>query len=436
MEGLANGISEEIGLFFDAEYVGEVPDRTYATKHFCQYFAPLIRNGVFYADANYLKVVANNDMSVTVQKGFAMINGSMYILPFDKKIQIDVADGVLNRKDIIVVRRDELTRLTDSRVVKGEFATNAVTPALQQDVDAWELHLATISVNKGITAITNGEIKDERENVELVGVDSKTVTEKLENDFNTWFEEIKEFFGEDAVNELKDKIQDINIELEKYLLLAGGELTGNLFVLNNDIYIGNGRRIRTYNATTGGVVSLLYADTSNNVELGFTSANRVALVGQTNPIYYNGTSVYQLYHNGYNGTISAASLGVNIEDEEETSTFELHEEESVIDQIAVKNNKLDIHSNNLANIPGRLLTTITHENPISFKHKESEDIISTEVYNNTKNIVQDDYEIAATEQKEEQCIDIYALITELWKDARIKSAKITELEKRIVELEQ
>ncbi|MDM9849273.1 hypothetical protein QVB36_21720, partial [Clostridioides difficile] len=85
-------------------------DRRYKAEDFREYFASFIGNGVFPNPSSNLQVVDNNNMTITVKKGKGWINGAIYINTDDLVINIDPADGILNRIDRVVLRFDTLNR--------------------------------------------------------------------------------------------------------------------------------------------------------------------------------------------------------------------------------------------------------------------------------------------------------------------------------------
>ena len=92
--------------FFDANLVGEEYDRVYLAAQFAAYFASFIGNGVYAEHSNQLQVVAmpTPQMQVGVEKGQGWINGYWYENTDTMYLPIEVADGVLNRIDSIVLR--------------------------------------------------------------------------------------------------------------------------------------------------------------------------------------------------------------------------------------------------------------------------------------------------------------------------------------------
>jgi arsenate reductase-like glutaredoxin family protein len=179
-------------------------DRLYSASNFAEYFATFISNGVFPNPSTNLQVMANNDMTVTVQAGKAWINGYILINDDDYILELDAADGVLNRIDRVVARYDVVDREIRLEVKQGDYATNAVVKELQRDADAYELGLADITVNAGVISISQSNITDLRLNNNLCGIVHGTVeqvdTTTLFNQYLTWLQEKKTQYNNDMIN--------------------------------------------------------------------------------------------------------------------------------------------------------------------------------------------------------------------------------------------
>ncbi|MCR1166711.1 hypothetical protein NE169_15350 [Clostridium botulinum] len=214
-------------------------DRRYKAEDFREYFASFISNGVFPNPSNNLQVIANNDMTITIKAGKGWINGAIYINTDDYILNIDVADGVLNRIDKVVLRMDTAERKIYSYVKKGQFASSPTAPTLQRDADAYEIALADVTVNKGAISITQANITDLRLDKNLCGIVHGTVdqidvttlfnqystrfkikSEEFEKEFEDWLKTLKDVLGEDTAGNLlnlitknTESIKGINAQL-------------------------------------------------------------------------------------------------------------------------------------------------------------------------------------------------------------------------------
>ncbi|APH22449.1 hypothetical protein [Clostridium botulinum] len=221
-------------------------DRRYKAEDFASYFASFIGNGVFPNPSTGLQVISNNDMSVTDKPGKGWINGFYYQNTDDFILKLDVADGVLNRIDRVVLKLDFNKRSINLYIKKGVFASSPVAPTLQRDADAYELGLADVKVNAGVIKITQADITDLRLDKNLCGivhgvvdqVDITTIfnqystrfkikSEEFEKEFEAWLKTLKDVLGEDtagnllnlitknteSINNIKSDLADIATEI-------------------------------------------------------------------------------------------------------------------------------------------------------------------------------------------------------------------------------
>lgn len=184
--------------FFDANLVGEEYDRVYLAAQFAAYFASFIGNGVYAEHSNQLQVVAmpTPQMQVGVEKGQGWINGYWYENADTMYLPIEVADGVLNRIDSIVLRLGFAERNMWLMVKKGTPAVNPIAPEVTRTADYYDLQLATVSIPASSIRITQAQIQDTRMNQDVcgwvTGVVKQLDTTTLFNQFETYFQEFKE----------------------------------------------------------------------------------------------------------------------------------------------------------------------------------------------------------------------------------------------------
>jgi len=127
----------EYSSFFNSVVDGAgIYDREYNAEDFAEYFASFIGNGVYADRASELQVSAyGGNMSVIVPTGSAWINGYYYKNASDKNLTLTIADGALNRTDLIVVRLDLLERKITAEIVEGIPDTQGTIPELTRDAD-------------------------------------------------------------------------------------------------------------------------------------------------------------------------------------------------------------------------------------------------------------------------------------------------------------
>lgn len=232
--------------FFNANLVNEEYDRVYLAEDFASYFESFISNGVFAKYSNQLQVIAESDpaMSVQVSTGRGWINGYFYENTDLFHLAVELADGVLNRIDSVVLQLDFQSRAINLKIKKGTPASSPVAPTLTRNNDYYELQLATIAVNAGAINVTQAQITDTRLNTEVCGWVTGTVTQidttTLFEQFNSYFEQFKQS-SEDEFNEweteqkadfeswfetIKDQLSgDVAANLQNQVLELDGRVT-------------------------------------------------------------------------------------------------------------------------------------------------------------------------------------------------------------------
>ena len=176
-------------------------DRKYNADDISNYFLKLISNGVFATPSNAMQVQASAGMTVNVSAGWAFINCKWLENTAEYPLTLDAADVVLNRIDRIVLRLSESPRTMGIYIKKGIPASTPTPPELSRTKGTiWELSLAKIRINAGVTEITQAMITDERADADLCGwvtglidqIDTTNLFAQFTNAFNNWFSEIKD----------------------------------------------------------------------------------------------------------------------------------------------------------------------------------------------------------------------------------------------------
>lgn len=224
----------EKSFFFNAKKTGDTYDRVYKAEEFASYFAEFIGNGVYPNPSTGLQVVENSEagMTTVLKPGSAFINGYGYKNTGDIVFEHKVADGVLNRKDAIFIRFDNAGRAIGAVKMEGNLGAEAVAPKVVRTADYFDLCVAVVNINAGITKITQDLIEDTRMNTEVCGIvhaiveqiDTTTLYKQVqtdlanfksvsEADFTEWFNEINAKLGEEPATALQQQIDKITPSL-------------------------------------------------------------------------------------------------------------------------------------------------------------------------------------------------------------------------------
>jgi hypothetical protein len=225
-------------------------DRTYKAEDWAEYFASFIGNGVFPVPSTGLQVVANDGMKLNVKTGKAWINGYFYFNTGDLAVELDTADGQLNRIDRVVVRWDLTNRVMSVKVKSSSFSASPTAPALQRDADVYELALADIYVGAGVTAITQSKITDQRLNTSLCGVvaavvqqiDTAAFNAQLQAwfaeyqslsaaDFNAWFNGLQNVLDDNAATNLLNITNALDARVDMLEAVLFNDITTNPFLI-------------------------------------------------------------------------------------------------------------------------------------------------------------------------------------------------------------
>lgn len=161
----------EEGRFF----TGAISDRRFQADALAEYFRSVVTSGVAALGTN-LQVTANGTgMTVQVGYGEAFVDGFLYRLRDNgtgvKQLSID-ASNAQPRIDRVVLRLNRLT-LAESlqlAIKKGTPAASPSPPALTRNAGIYELSLAQVLVDTGVSAIAVGKVMDERADTNVCGI--------------------------------------------------------------------------------------------------------------------------------------------------------------------------------------------------------------------------------------------------------------------------
>jgi hypothetical protein len=191
-------------------------DRTYDAEQFAEYFSLIVSNGVFPTPATQLQVVATSptSMKVNVSAGYGWINGYYCKNDGDYPLTITAANGSLNRIDAIVLRWVNSSRSMELAVLTGTAAASPKAPTLTQTTETYELMLATVTVAKGVTSISQSAITDKRSDSSVCGwvtgavesIDTTNLFAQYDTAFQEWFSNIQSQLAGDVATNLQNQI--------------------------------------------------------------------------------------------------------------------------------------------------------------------------------------------------------------------------------------
>ena len=208
-------MANQYGLFWNSVS----SDRLYDADSFSEWLKKFFTTGVFNGD---LQVLAASGMDVTVQTGYANIEGKVRFFDTATTFTLAPASGTYPRIDTIVVERNDTDREITVKYVQGTYSGSTPTPtAPVRAAGVYQIVLAQIYVAVGATEIAQGNITDTRANNNLCGwvvgtvdrVDVEQMTAQVQDEMETWFEGMKDQLSEDAAINLQNQINTINSEI-------------------------------------------------------------------------------------------------------------------------------------------------------------------------------------------------------------------------------
>lgn len=187
--------------FFNSQLDGDGNfDRVYLAEQFADYFSTFIGNGVFPNIGSAFSLLGASGMYVSVSSGRAFVNGFWYENSTSETLAIDIADGLLNRIDNIVIRFDFSLRIARLAVIKGTPASTPVAPSIVRDSVHYDLKLGEVYVAANSSSVPQSTITDTRSNSTVCGwvtgvvqqVDTTTLFEQYKAAYEEWMAQMDE----------------------------------------------------------------------------------------------------------------------------------------------------------------------------------------------------------------------------------------------------
>lgn len=195
-------------------------DRKYYATDFSRMFDGIITDGVFPTVGDAFKVTSDETgMQVKVGTGRAWFNGFWARTDSTLVLDIDAAPTAVNyeRVDKIALHVSISNRKATIEVVNGIAGTNVIPLDLSSTEDDKYYCLAWVRVKYGVTRVVNSDIsimvgKNGLDNAPFATGVTKTVDSLIElwnQQFNNWFDSMKDQLDSDAAGHLQNEIDII-----------------------------------------------------------------------------------------------------------------------------------------------------------------------------------------------------------------------------------
>ena len=144
-------------------------DRKYKAAAWRKITRAMFSNGVFPV-LSELQVTPGTGMSVVISAGQANIDGVIYTLSAPMTVNLTAADGVLIRKDKIIITVDESAREAIGTKLDGTPSALPSAPDNRWTSSYKDICLAIVTVSAGLTSVGVGNIDDKRSEPSLCGI--------------------------------------------------------------------------------------------------------------------------------------------------------------------------------------------------------------------------------------------------------------------------
>lgn len=140
--------------------------------------------------ANQIKVSAG-----IMWMKFNRFGGAAFVNDTDLYLDLEIADGILNRIDRIICQVDKITGDRQIYAKKGALSISPVPPSITRDEQFFEVAIADIYRPAGSVQVTAGNISDLRLNEQVCGIMQDSVTkiptQQLFDQWEDWFLSLK-----------------------------------------------------------------------------------------------------------------------------------------------------------------------------------------------------------------------------------------------------
>ena len=203
-------------------------DRNVGSEYLAMKFIHKIANeqsGIYTPLGTKLSVREGMGMYIHVFPGDGVIQGRIFDEPDVRTLQIQASE-TLDRIDLVVARRHLANRDIELFVITGEAALIPRVPELVRTEEIYDVGIATVTVPKLSTFVSDSNIGDLRLNTNFINIipaigtiDTSDLYNQIQSDlehfqnvsqveFNEWFETIKGVLGEDVAGKLFLLIQE------------------------------------------------------------------------------------------------------------------------------------------------------------------------------------------------------------------------------------
>lgn len=230
-------------------------DRLYSAEDMNRPYKRIISDGIFATQqgtpSTDLQILTANDgMNIIVKKGEGLIGGKWYENPSDIVITVPINNDIVPRIDSVIAQVNNLQNGRVGNIVyrEGSPNSNPKPPEINTNENIIEMRLANIYVSRTAREIGQEVITDLRGSFECPWITSliqqvdtsvlykqwqeayKKYYDNQTEEFNVWFDSIKNLLDANIATKLVNKIIDSSLKSFETTLLAEN------WVLNEETY--------------------------------------------------------------------------------------------------------------------------------------------------------------------------------------------------------
>lgn len=177
-------------------------DRKYDATQVSSIFDGIIKDGIFMSIGTSLRVKASSGMTVKVGIGRAWFNHTWTYNDAELPLILSESDAINNRIDSVIleINMAESVRENSIKILKGTATSSPKPPSLTTSGTMFQYRLANITVNAGVSEITQANITD------LIGTNDTPYITGLLKTINTddliaqWESEWEEYIRTQTTN--------------------------------------------------------------------------------------------------------------------------------------------------------------------------------------------------------------------------------------------
>lgn len=215
--------------FYNSKNTDGVDDRTYDAMDMRKPYDTVFTDGIMpEADGTAgetLKVTAASGMKINLSAGHAKIGGAWFENQSTYSITLDAASSS-TRYDCVILQNDDNAGVRAPNVYIKSLSKIPTSADLTRDGKIYELCVAYVKVNSGVSAITDSDITDTREDGSLCNIMSGVGATVVRTYRNTYFSEqesqTKIPIGISQYNKSKDTL---NVIVEGRIFAEGTDYT-------------------------------------------------------------------------------------------------------------------------------------------------------------------------------------------------------------------